>query len=561
VLDALDTISTQVNDAGENFNPDTIAESDAVDTANVDTATVADDIAEREAARETVAANIAALFDSGESIHIFDADSRDNTLTFGYETITKASDGTVNFLTTQYNPGTNSWVSETPETNGSNNDSDQICILDNGAFNCVVEDTETITIEGNAVIVKLGSFDSTRTEITGVSVDLTGKRILTFLEEDFHRVINPMTNFTTGAVGYKLSFKRTQDMHALFKANVTEVTDCWQDEGGSESIQVGQPFNPTDIWCNNAFVRTGDGNHVTDGGAATTLADIISATAVVNPTSVEDIKGTSLYGRDFEIMAEFVTGGVANYYIIKHNSGQPSTIEDKVVGAWQEQTIEGQVLLSFMIPPVLSELGNIRSEERSQFFTVQDDYVRRGGIQPAGVDANDEWVVNDTGRDQVKSAFDYSLKTDLTACSTGDIDFDPDNLAEAPGATAAEFITKATNCTDVDFAATELVDTTLVTDFGFLTFKAAGAGVFLGEVGNDSNAVLDFTWTVNGDGHAVVSASATEGAQTIHLRLTVAKIQKNARQISVVTFGQEAPTAAELDTVKGNVFGEVWGVN
>jgi hypothetical protein len=558
VLDALETISTEVTSAGENFDPDTVADSDAVDAANVDAASIEDDIAEREAARETVAANIASLFGSGASIHTFDTDEDNSVLVFGYRTITKGADNIINFLLTEYNSTTDSWVAETQGNSGGDNE--QICVLESGAFTCIAEETESVTIENNAVIVKLGSFDSTRTEITGVSVDLTGKRIQNFLDEKFNRVINPMATFTTDAVGYKLSFKRTQAMHALFKANVSAITECWQGGDNSQAIQAGQPFNPTDVWCNNVFIRTGDGNNTNDGIAATSLADIISATAAVDPSNVESIKGTSLYGRDFEIMAEFVTGGIANYYTIKHEPNQQSSIAGKVVGSWQQQTIEGQALLTFTLPPVLAVLGDLESDERSQFFAVQDGYVRRGGVQPAGVDSDDEWVINDTARDQVLAAFDYSLLTDLTACSSGNVEFDLENLAEAPGATSAAFVTAANTCSDVDFGATELVDKTLVTDFGFLNFKAAGAGVFLGEVGDNKDTVLDFTWAVNSDGHIVINTQATESAVTVHLRLTLAKITDNARQISLVTFGQEAATAAALDTIKGNIFGEVWGV-
>ena len=75
------------------------------------------------------------------------------------------------------------------------------------------------------------------------------------------------------------------------------------------------------------------------------------------------------------------------------------------------------------------------------------------------------------------------------------------------------------------------------------------------------NTVLDFTWAVDSNGHVVVNTSTTEGAETIHLRLTLAKIEKNARQISLKTFGQEASTAAGLTSGKGNIFGEVWGIN
>jgi len=560
VLDALEDISTQVDAAGDSFDPTTVAESDAVDAANIDPASVEEDIAEREAARLIATANIAAVLGSGDSLHFFEADSHNSTLEFFYSSVSPGANSTVVISDFMFDPsGNGSWVAETE----SENDNNQMCVLANSSWNCIADESETISIEGDAVIVEIGGLAATRTEITGVSADLTSKRIQTFLDdEEFMLVTNPKADFTTGATGYKLSFTRTQDMHAIFKQNVTDATDCW-DGGGSQGIEVGQPFNPTDVWCNNTFIRTGDGNHETDGAAATTLAQLISATAATNPTDISNIKGTSIYGRDLEVMVEFVTGGISNFYTIRHQEGQASVIESKLVGSWKEEVIDGKTLLSFMLPPLIAQQSDFDfdSDEHTQFFAVVDGYVRRGGIEPAGTDADDEWVFNDAARDQILAAFDYSLLTNFTACATGDVDYDLDNLAENPGATAAEFVSAASACTDVDFAANELVDTTLVTDFGFLNFKAAGEGVFLGEVGDMMNTVLDFTWAVDGNGHVVVNTSTTEGGETIHLRLTLAKIEKNARQISLKTFGQEASTAAGLTSGKGNIFGEVWGIN
>jgi len=560
VLDALDTISDQVDAAGDGFDATTVAESDAVDAANVDPATVEEDIAEREAARLIATANIAAVLGSGDSLHFFEADSYNSTLEFFYSSVSPGANSTVVISDFMFDPsGNGNWVAETE----SGDDTEQICVLADSTWNCVADEDETISIEGDAVIVEIGGLAATRTEITGVSADLTSKRIQTFLDdEEFMLVTNPKADFTTGATGYKLSFTRTQDMHAIFKQNVAVATDCW-DGGGSQGIEVGQPFNPTDVWCNNAFIRTGDGNHETDGAAATTLAQLISATAATNPTDISDIKGTSIYGRDLEVMVEFVTGGISNFYTIRHQEGQASVIESKLVGSWKEEVIDGKTLLSFMLPPLIAQQRDFDfdSDEHTQFFAVVDGYVRRGGVESAGTDGDDEWVFNDAARDQILAAFDYSLLTNFTACATGDVDYQSDNTAEAPGATAAEFVSAASACTDVDFSANELVDTTLVTDFGFLNFKAAGEGVFLGEVGDMMNTVLDFTWAVDGNGHVVVNASTTEDGEDIHLRLTLAKIEKNARQISLKSFNQEAPTAAGLATVKGGIFGEVWGIN
>lgn len=566
VLESLAVIAEQVDAAGEIFDPTTVAESDALDAAEVDTATLEEDLAEREAAREIETANIAAILGNGDSIHIFDA-HRESAVSFGYESITKTDATSISFLFTHYDPNTNTWLEETDEPNDDGRN-EKMCILNNSTWDCRSEDkSEKVTLEGASVIVQIGDIESSRTEITGVSVDLADKRILTFLEDDYYKVIDPMSLFSTGATGYKLSFKRSQNMHVLFNADVAAITDCWQnhespdEEENSQTIAAGQPYSPTDTWCNNVFIRTGDGDYQTDGAPATSFADITSATAVVNPEGVDHIKGTPVYGRDFEIMAEFVSGGVVNYYSVKHHHDQAPTIEDKVVGSWEEKTVDGKVLFTYMLPPVFAEQGDFEADERAQFFTVEGGVLRRGGIAPAGDDGDSEWVFNDAARDQIKTAFHYDLLQDLALCETGDVDFDPDNLAEAPGASAAEFVTAASNCSDVDLVASELENTTLVTDFGFLNFKPAGAGVFLGEVGENEHAVLDFTWAINSNGHVIVNAQETNAAGTIFLRLTVAKIAENSRQISVKTFGQEAPTAAELDTVKGNIFGELWGIN
>ena len=208
VLDALETISTQVEAAGESFDPTTVAESDALDDANVDPATVAEDIAEREAARLIATANIAAVLGAGDSLHFFEADSYNASLEFFYSSVSPGANNTVVISDFMYDPsGNGNWVADTE----SEDDNHQICVLANSTWNCVGEDAETINIEGDKVIVKVGGLDATRSEITGVSVDLASKRIQTFLDdEEFMLVTDPKADFTANATGYKLSFTRTQ---------------------------------------------------------------------------------------------------------------------------------------------------------------------------------------------------------------------------------------------------------------------------------------------------------------------------------------------------------------
>lgn len=554
VLDALDTISTQVTAAGTDFDPTTVAESDEVSAANVDPATAKDAIAEREAARLTATANIAAVLANGDSLHFFESDesyiNESYVNEYMYRSVSLGSNNTVSFTENIYNTTSKNWAASTD----SDNDTDQTCVLTGGAWNCVDESSETIMIDGDTVILKVGNLEATRTEITGVSIDLSGKRIQSFLEDDeFLLVLDPTAKFTAGAMGYKLSNKRTQDVYSIDKDNVATATDC-------EYYEYDQA---TDVWCNNVYASTGDGNSNTDTHAATALSQLISATAAVNPAHREDIKGTYIYGDDIEIMAEFVTGGTANFYTFSHQQAQPAVM-NKYVGSWKEEVVDSKTLLTFLIPPALLAKGDFDRDDYFQFFTVEAGYVRHGFLEKAGESRDNQWLFNNAGRDQVKAAFDYSLLADLAVCNSNDVDFDPNNLTVDPGATIAEFETAFNICNTenaADFGATELVGKTLVTDFGFLNFKANGQGVFLGEVGNRMNAVLDFTWAVNSEGFMVINTSDTEASSTVFLRLTFARIEMNARQISVKTFSQEASSLAGLDTVKGEISGEVWGVN
>ena len=77
----------------------------------------------------------------------------------------------------------------------------------------------------------LFSYTAIGAEITGVSVDLSGKRIQSFLEdEEYLLVLDPTAKFTAGAMGYKLSNKRTQDVYSIYKDNVATSTDCYDSD-------------------------------------------------------------------------------------------------------------------------------------------------------------------------------------------------------------------------------------------------------------------------------------------------------------------------------------------
>lgn len=553
VVAALDTISAQVDAAGESFDPDDVVSSGGVDGANVDTATINDDLAEREAKRSATDVSIAEVLTSGDSLHFFESDEYDQgVVDFFYGTVSADSSNNVTITRSIYNSSTESWDADSED----NADTYQDCILDSGAWNCVSDSSETITVSGDSVIVKRGGLDASKEVITGISVDLTGKRIASFADDErYEYVLDPAATFSEGATGYRLSFVRDSAIHVIFNDNVESVSECWDGSASSEG-----PFSPTDTWCNNVFLRTGDGNYETDGDAATTLSQLVSSTAASNPNDPSDIKGTELYGRDISIMAEFVSGGVANYYLVDYREGSTTSLSTKYTGTWAQNTVDTKVVMQFTLPAILISKGDLDDDEKTQFFTVHDGYVRRGGIIPAGSSNDNQWVFNNSARDQIKAAFDYSLLTDLEPCSTGDIEEGEDQSGIATGGTLSDFTSAAEACSASSFVSADLTGQTFVSDFGVFNFKAAGAGVFVGEVGGEEDSVLDFTWAINSAGHVVINTSNTQKGETTFLRLTMAKIEVNARQISLKTFSQEAGTSAAVDQAVGEVYGEVWAI-
>lgn len=601
VVTSLDTIADQVDSAieteengGDAFDPSSLADSEELDVVDVDTTTIEEEIEERETARETAAVNIAQVLESGAGLHFFDverefdAGTQQETLEYYYSTVIKnATSALVTISDTFYNPEATEWQQDQDNSSASNETSGEgrLCLLSNGTVSCIAEDDETITISGDSVIVEMAGVEATRQEITGISVDLTGKDILTFIKDEYFRVVDPMASFTPGAIGYKLSFNRPNAMYAIYDENAESISQCW---GGNVEVNDNGAWTPTDTLCNNVFLHTGDGDHETDGVPVVNLSDLTTATAAVEPKDVRDIKGVRIDGSDgYDIIAEFVAGGQVNYYLFKNqyhgkshddsgteskiqqaNNEQNAMLEVVVSAEWNETEVAGHTIIQYAIPPLLAEIGNVDDEERLRFFVAYQGAVRRGDIQPVGEESDNEWVFNDAGLDQVKAAFDFSLNTPLEPCITGDIDLDNNNEAEL-GASYQQFSDRATtDCAASAFSAADVTARTWVTDFGFLTFDADGKGTFLGEVGEDDKAVLDFTWAINNDGFLVVNAQARieddlEGinVETVFLRLTLAKIEMNARQISVKSFSQEAGSAAALETVNGAIFGEVWGIN
>lgn len=536
VLNALDDIQQAVNDSGDNFNADDLAGSENLDGTRLDPTTLEDELQAREDRKNAVAANLSTLLTSGGGLNFFESDEDDGVMMYFYGNVLADEAGTISI--NEYGFISTDWM-----MNEEDNSQDQNCILANATWNCLAENSETITTDGNNVRILKGGLEVAEEVISGVEVDLVGKRIVTYLDQDYHAVIDPTAVFETGATGYQLTFTRTNDIYEVYKDNVENVSECW---GGD--FNTGNTWAPTDVWCNNVFVHTGDGNHETDGDAATTLAQLISATAATNPSNRVDIGGVDIYGHDEEWAVELIEGGNANIFAVEYTDNG-NLVEKVATGSWTQETVETKTLLLLNLPASVAYRGGY-DEGQVQMFTVVDGYVRHGEMIPAGTKGDQQWVFNGAGRDQVKAVFDISLQESLVAC----------DIIENEDSALSDFTTAATNCAAESFIASDVAGKAFALRDGAFSFTDDGNGLYQGEVGDDDYASLGFTWEINSAGHIVLNTQRTDGGVTEYLRMNMAKVEVNARQMSVVTFGQESEDSSTLGNSTGEVRGEVWNI-
>ena len=71
---------------------------------------------------------------------------------------------------------------------------------------------------------------------------------------------------------------------------------------------------------------------------------------------------------------------------------------------------------------------------------------------------------------------------------------------------------------------------------------------------------LNFSWQIDSNGYLIIDTSATVDGATQFMRMNLAKIEANARQISVISLGLDAASETALDSATGDVMGEVFNL-
>ena len=540
VLEALDDIQQAIETAGDGFNADGLASSDELQGTRLDPSKVEEQLEERRDRRAATAANLAALLTDGDGLNFFEAFEEEGALMFGYGNVQADGEGVISITQYGYDTLGGSWSAMSDEGNQQ-----QDCLLGNGDWRCFAQDNETISTDANNVRILRGGLSFAEEIISGEQINLQDKRIAAYLEHEYQAVIDPAATFDSSALGYLLTFTRSQDTYELYKDNVESVGDCWDGE-----VIEGNTWSPTDTWCNNVFVHTGDGNHETDGDAATSLSQLISATAASNPQYRADLGGIDLYGDGNQHVVELVSGGTANLYRLERSSmGESESLIAAGSTSWRLSTVETKEVLVIDLPADIA-LRSDYDRGAKPLLAVVDGYVRAGEMMPAGGRSDKQWVFNGNAREQIKAAFDYTLLDELTAC----------DIADNEDSSFADFDRAATDCSAVSFTSGDVAGKSFFFGDGAFSFTQDGNGLYQGEINDGDFVSLGFTWTINDVGYLILNTQHTDDGVTQYLRMNLAKVELNARQISVVSFGQDTEDSSALDSATGEVNGEVWDV-
>jgi hypothetical protein len=402
VLEALQVINNEVDQTiedGGDFDPDALAESDDItDEVAVDTDSVEDDIAARQAEKQASSANLVDLV-ATVGINWFEADRDDGELRLSYGSFQhNVSTGASNDSHYYFDDSTGSFVQESRE-----DEYNDYLLTENGWVSAPERETITINADGSITVANAELPDYAQ-RLDAEQFDITGLNIASTLAQSGHgiawsEVVDPVQSFSGGALGFKLKFTTLNNQYKMWN------WDC------DESDVVGG-------MCNSVWANTGDGDRETNG-PATSLSGLISSSANTS-SDPGSIKGPQVaWFHNGSVYAEMLSGGEVNYYRVEYHQDGQASVDIVAEGEWSDRTV-GEIALIVMELPtnILSDAG-IGYEDRFIFFTEKDDYVRRGEYVPVGEVEKGEVVFNVSAKEDVLAAFN-GTRFDDTAAQIGE---------------------------------------------------------------------------------------------------------------------------------------------
>lgn len=472
-----------------------------------------------------------------------------------------SSQGAVNIDSYLYDTDTNVFVAK----NQRSDDNEQICVLDNNRWRCV-DGAEVITLENSYIKILKGGLAITERRIEGTKNSLSGLKVNAVVNDEWKEVLDPLSVFGIDATSYRLSFSQVNDYYAFRNERKTTINGCGFQEA-------------TDILCNNVVVRTTGTDDIIVAKSFSQLFTLPEI-EVVDSAIVPVLKGIDLsIGGISNLMvlnavSENATSGSTDVHEIYHNeTGEQRKLLGH--GQWSILLVQGKSILTYQLPVSLSYY---LQDDRDPVIVsyAEDDssaYLRRGSFFRAGKNNMSNPVFNAIAKDKILASFDLSLLTAMSPCVTDDSAESPETR-ETIENTSEKFNLAVNTClfetglSAMPFTSVaDVLNKTLITDFGYLKFETPTTGMFYGGMDDGKEGWFDFEWSFD-DTNKYVNISArmksinAEGvSETEFVSLTIARIQGNAKETSFKVFSKEADSLNVLASNVGEIKAEVWQLN
>lgn len=432
VTAALADIKDAVDNAGDSFDPDEIANSDEIDAqTKVDPEKIADEIEVAATLSSATQADIASALETGvywlEEHAWFDYGASVSKLFFGWGTVTY--DGTNQseafYFYDGVGTGADAFTQDTPSDSGSNNDNhNNALVLGAEGWSEPVNmdgsgngpDFVSANTDGSVTMLQ----GPIKVKLTGVQVDVASKNIEATLANTRNNLwadaVSSTATFPAGSIAYRLNQVLAEDVYLMPwdqpALSESDYSNCMAEEA------VG---NTTDLKsCNSLHVFDGS-NPDGEGAAADTVGLTVGAAGTLsNPLS---FKGVVIYHEDDEqgtkkmVLMELVSGGTVNYYVFARNNAQSFTVTKIRSDKFSSGSVNGKTLVQIPVP---YDIPNFFTENKGDngggdgpkfntfFLTKYDGFWRFGVAFKTGEKLPDDapFVMNEIAKNAVVSAFD-----------------------------------------------------------------------------------------------------------------------------------------------------------
>lgn len=436
VTAALENIVQQVEDAGDSFDPDAIAQSDEIEAlAAVSSETIADEIEVAESVKDATSANMGEALAGGvywlEERVWFDYGVDASKLFFGWGSVSfdENADPRQETHFYFYNGGeadAAAFTEDVQEGSGDDNGQpdymlhltadgwQQVNMRENDGQGPVFDSVNT----DGSVNMLMGPI---KVKLTADEIDVSTKNIAATLANTRNGLwadaVDETAVFPANSTAYRIHETLAEDVYlmpwSMPASSLEEYSDCSVDDAvggteGNESCNSVRYFNGANI-ASEPLSIADDAVSLAVGSASSSLNTLKGI--VLN--FEEDSEG----GMKKAVVMELVNGGTVNYYLLTNNNGSFS--REKIRSdKFTTKSLAGKSLVMipvpFDIPNHLTEKSegeeNDGPDFRTFFLSKEDGYWRFGIALTTGQKVPDDapFVMNETAKNAVIAAFDVA---------------------------------------------------------------------------------------------------------------------------------------------------------